>query len=338
MSPRLTQRADLSRDGRLTEVGKGGEGTVFDIEGRPDVVYKEYLPRTGLVLNRGAIEDLITVPARFSERHRNRILERTAWPNELVLDGDRVVGYLMPRIPAEYWRTHGAPHDPRRVACDWNYLTHRAQWQKSDSLVSDVPRIGITEILRLIADFAELMAILHTYEIVIGDVSGRNILWTDRPSLAVFLIDCDAFRPEGSDAVNPPKESPDWGDPSIDHSRTTRSSDVYKLALATYRSLWSQSSRFPPMSPNPIPEVPDAVVDLVWRSLAPEGRPSADEWARTIRQIIQFGDRPLVQLSRRTAATSRPEPATDAVPDVAAREAPGGEERGGGSRPVIPVR
>ena len=327
MSVPTIQRAQLAGPGQLSEIGKGGEGTVFDIAGRPDVVYKEYLPRTGLVLNRRALEQLMLSLDEFSEHERKRVLSRAAWPTEVVLEGDRVVGYVMPRIPDTYWRTHGAPHDPRRVPCDLNYLTHRAHWQASAAIVSDVPRLDVPHILQLIADLAETMSVLHRHSLVMGDVSGRNLLWTDRPGHTIFVIDCDAFRREGEDAVNPPKESPDWGDPVVQYSRTDRASDVYKLALAAYRSLAAKASRFPPMQPEPIDGVPDAFIDLLWRSLANQGRPSSDEWARTTRQIVQFGDRPLVTLNVPPAAGISG-PTTGREPGAS----------GPSSRPVIPVR
>ncbi len=340
------RRTDLAGPGVLTEIGKGGEGTVFDIAGRPGVVYKEYLPRTGLVLNRAALERLIARTADFTDHERQRIISRTAWPTDLVVDGARITGYVMPRIPETYWRTHGASHDPRRVPCDLNYLTYRAQWQTSKDLVSDVPRLDVPDILRLLADLSETMALLHRYGLVMGDVSGRNLLWTDRPALSVFVIDCDAFRPEGEEAVNPPKESPDWGDPAVKNGRTDRASDVYKLGLAAYRSLGARASRFPPMSPEPIEGVPDAVIDLIWRSIALDGRPSAAEWATTTRQLLQFGNRPVVAVN-----APRPSPPTDppaapathpngasAPASASVRDAPPPPSPSGPSgRPVIPI-
>lgn len=357
MSVPTIRRSDLAAPGVLTEIGKGGEGTVFDIAGRPDVVYKEYLPRTGLVLNRAALERLIARTADFTDHERKRIASRAAWPTDLVVDGARVTGYVMPRIPDTYWRTHGASHDPRRVPCDLNYLTYRAQWQTSKDLVSDVPRLDIPDILRLLGDLAETMALLHRHGLVMGDVSGRNLLWTDRPALSVFVIDCDAFRPEGEEAVNPPKESPDWGDPTVKNGRTNRASDVYKLGLAAYRALGARASRFPPMSPEPIDGVPDPVIDLIWRSIASDGRPSAAEWATTTRQLLQFGNRPVVAVnaprpsrpaappavqpaSADPAGASAPAqgnagdaPAPSSAGDASAAPGPSGS----GGRPVIPI-
>ncbi len=327
MSVPIIKRLDLAGSGQLVEIGRGGEGTVFDIAGRPDVVYKEYLPRSGLVPNRHALEQLIDKLSEFAQHERQRVLSRTAWPTEMVLDGNRVAGYVMPRIPNTYWRTYGAPHAPRRVPCDLSYLTHRAHWQSSTTLVSDVPRLETPHILQLIADLAETMSVLHQHELVMGDISARNLLWTDNPRHSVFVIDCDAFRREGEDAVNPPKESPDWGDPAVQYSRTNRASDVYKLALAAYRALTAKASRFPPMEPEPIDGVPDALISLMWRSLGNEGRPSSHEWARATRQITQFGDRPVLALN--------PQPPAPTATPVRKRE-PG--ESDPGSRPVIPVR
>lgn len=329
------QRSALAAPGMLTEIGRGGEGIVFDVAGMPGVVYKEYLPRTGVILNRDALERMIDLPRRLPASDQQRLATRSAWPSDIVVDGDRIVGYLMPRIPEAYWRTHGARHDPRKVACDWNYLTHRAHWQNSTSIVSDVPRLNTPDILRLIADLAGTMAILHRNGIVMGDISGKNLLWTDRPGLDVYAIDCDAFRPEGANAVNAPKESPDWGDPAVTHGRTDRASDVYKLGLAAYRALWSQASRTPPLRPGSRGDIPEEMVDLIWRSLSMQDRPNVDAWVRTTRQLIVFGDRPIVALH-----PSSPQ-AKGAMGGTSSgdRTPPANEEgKDGRGRPVIPVR
>jgi hypothetical protein len=331
-APRF-QRLDLSADGPLTELGKGGEGTVFDVAGRPDVVYKEFLPRTGHPPNMKALEELVTMATTFSPADQVIVRSRTAWPTALVMDGPRLVGHLMPRIPVAFWRTHGALHDPRRVACDLNYLTHRNQWQDNASIISDVPRLDAPQILRLVVSLSETMAMLHRHEIVLGDVSGRNLLWTDSPSPAVFVIDCDAFRKEGGAGVNHPKESPDWGDPTIENARTTRASDVYKLALASYRAIWSEGSRRPPSEPVAADGVPEAVVDLIWRSLAADDRPTAEEWARTTRQVLQFGDRPVVQVARNSS--QGPTSAAQTASPSPRRVRSEGDD--GGTRPTIRI-
>jgi hypothetical protein len=335
MTTSVVQRSDLGPPGSLIELGRGGEGVVFGLESDPAVVYKEYLPRTGLVLNGAALAHLVDLPEQLPAPDRAVIRSRTAWPTALVVDGSRLLGYLMPRIPGEYWRTHGALHDPRHVVCEWNYLTYRQQWAASSTIVSDVPVLPDDDIMKLLADLAKTTAVLHRHGIVMGDVSGRNLLWTDQPGAKVFVIDCDAFRPEGHDAVNPPKESPDWGDPAIERSATTRASDIYKLGLAAYRALWSATSGRPPASLAPKEGVPETIVDLILRSVRLEGRPTADEWALEMTSIVKFSGRPVVRLG--TAA--QPSAPTTGSPahDTTRGKPPTGPGTSGTGRPSIPV-
>jgi serine/threonine protein kinase len=242
----------------------------------------------------------------------------------------------MPRIPNEYWRTHGALHDPRKVVCEWNYLAYRKQWSSSSTIVSDVPVPADSDILKLLADLAKTMAVLHRHDIVLGDVSGRNLLWTDQPATTVFIIDCDAFRPQGHDAVNPPKESPDWGDPAVERSATTTASDVYKLGLAAYRALWSATAGRPPANLTPKDGVPDTIIDLILRSMRLEGRPTADEWARELTMLASFSGRPVVRLDRTPQPAPSPHaPAPSGTPRPAPSTDPGSPGTG---RPSIPVR
>ena len=334
MTTPVIQRHDLGPPGSLTELGRGGEGVVFDVTARPGTVFKEYLPRTGLVLRRDALERLVALPARMSASDQRVLASRTAWPTALVIDGARLAGYLMPRIPDIYWRTHGARHDPRHVVCDWNFLAYRQQWSGSEAIVSDVPRATGRQALELVMDLARTMRILHRYDLVMGDVSGRNLLWTDKPEPRVFVIDCDAFRPEGGDAVCPSKESPEWDDPEVSGSRTTRASDVYKLGLAAYRAIWAASAKRP-TGDLQLPEgVPDALADLVRRSVRPSGRPSAREWVDQLATALRFEGRPVVRID----AARRPGPGSDGPPTgpIAVTPTPRKEQPPGG-RPVIPT-
>lgn len=335
MTAPVVQRRDLGPPGSLTELGRGGEGVVFDVANRPGIVFKEYLPRTGLVLRRDALERLVALPQQMTEAERRIIMSRTAWPTTVVVDGARLIGYLMPRIPDPYWRTHGARHDPRRVVCDWNFLAYQKQWSASTAIVSDVPRIEGRQVVALVMDLAATMRVLHRHDIVMGDVSGRNLLWTDQPEPRVFSIDCDAFRPEGGDAVGPPKESPDWGDPEVTGSRTNVASDLHKLGLATYRAIWAAAAQRPPATMDVPDGIPDVVIDLIRRSMQPTGRPSAEEWCTQLANALRFEGRPVVRLDNTSVRRTSAGPATG---PITAHRPSRDDPPATGGRPVIPTR
>ena len=107
----------------------------------------------------------------------------------VVLDGGRLHGLLMPRVTPEFYRHHGLASSPQIVPCDWNYLSRRRQFEFNPVVYTNVPRLTVAQTLALVRDLATTMATLHRYGLVFGDVSARNILWTDRPSPRVVLID-----------------------------------------------------------------------------------------------------------------------------------------------------
>jgi hypothetical protein len=169
---------------------------------------------------------------------------------------------------------------------------------------------------------------LHKYEIVIGDISGRNLLWTDTPSLRVMVIDCDSFHPEGKVGVSPPKQSPDWEDPALKSPLTTMQSDIYKLGLAAYRGIWAATTDRPLAGNKPIPAVsdgvPEVVRSLIERSVGSGQRPTAQEWVDSLKQAVAFNGRPAIAIDQ-SGKISRP--ATDRSSEIPR-----------GKRPIIQMR
>ena len=80
---------------------------------------------------------------------------------------------------------------------------------------------------------ASVLAVLHRNELVYGDLSARNVLWTIRPEPAVLLLDCDGVRRVGKAAPARQLDSPDWDDPSS--TNQTIESDRYKFGLFVAR-------------------------------------------------------------------------------------------------------
>lgn len=265
----------------FVELGSGGEGRVFSIPGQRDVVYKEFLSLSATAPDTSALTTLIDLRNRWSPEDKAWLDQRTVWPRTAVMNGALLKGFLMPRIAGTYFRKHGVRSNPRVIPCEWNYLSFKDRYITNPNISSEVPRVKLHEVLDLIADLSRTIEILHSYDIVLGDVSGRNLLWTNSPSLQCLIIDNDSFRFTGSGGVASPKQSPDWEDPHLGQKPTSVDSDIYKLALAAYRALWSAGTNRP--SPSSLSEskrygVPDEVVDLIRRSTAKDGRPTAQEW------------------------------------------------------------
>lgn len=152
--------------GRL--LARGGEGSVYLVEGRPGQLAKVYTPA------KPDYEPKLTrmrqnpplAPGQTGGHHA------IAWPADLLYDkGGAFLGYLMPHVQ------HAVPlfdvFNPRR----------RAQ---------TLPGFDARYLHRTARNLAAAVAALHARDYVIGDLNESNVLVT--PSALVTLIDTDSFQ------------------------------------------------------------------------------------------------------------------------------------------------
>lgn len=155
-----------SRGQRLplgSSLGKGGEGSVFDVcdnRGLVAKVYHKPVSREGVVK--------LTNMVRL---RTDRLLSLAAWPVDLVYEKPGVViGLLMPKATGKAIHTLYGPKS--RLAefptADWRFLIHTA------------------------GNIARAFGVIHEHGHVIGDVNHGNLLVSDRAT--VRLIDCDSFQ------------------------------------------------------------------------------------------------------------------------------------------------
>jgi DNA-binding helix-hairpin-helix protein with protein kinase domain len=146
------------------ELGRGGEGSVFLVNGATDLVAKVYLkPPTAaridklLSMARGASSDLLKV---------------AAWPTDLLLDErSQPRGFLMPRV-------HGRED------------LHQLYTPKSRRRT--FPKADFRFMTRVAANLARAVGQIHERGHVIGDVNhGNALVGADG---TVRLIDCDSFQ------------------------------------------------------------------------------------------------------------------------------------------------
>ena len=307
---RTESLAALGHPSTFKELGKGGEGQVFAIPNRPDSVYKQFLQTAATAPGQGALQALIDLRTTMGADEQKWLAERTIWPEVIVVDQGRMRGFLMRKISSEYFRQQGIRISPRNVLCEWNLLAMRERYLRNPNVVSNVPNVEPFDALRLVLDLAKTVALLHKYKIIVGDMSGRNLLWTDKPTWRVLIIDCDSLRVDGSAGVASPKQSPDWDDPHLNGAATSQSSDIYKLGLAAFRGVWAATTDRPDHSvPLRAPSgVPDELARLVLASTSASNRPTAQEWVDKLQPSISFGGRPVVNVgnTQSTSATTAP--------------------------------
>jgi hypothetical protein len=292
----------LSALGAMSRLNAGANGTIhrltsFRLPDEPgDLVFKEYnLNAVQVAL--GGLERLAGLRLSLVAQRRAVLDEMTAWPLRAVVGpANEARGVLMKLIPGRYFEDMLLPSGTRdQVAREIQHMIFEPAVARRRQV--DVPADGdLRTRLRICERFAYLLSILHGANLVYGDVSARNLLYSLRPGPAVFLVDCDAARVRGSAAVNKQQHSPDWEPPErvAGQSVTT---DRYKLALFVLRVLTPGKGS----SLNRDWRAAAGVLDqrgLRLLRLALEGtpgdRPMAREWVLYLRAALGVAAMPMV--------------------------------------------
>lgn len=162
----------FTSDGKAIELGRqigtGGEGTVYEIQGRDDLVAKIYHePPTP-----EKAEKLIALARIGAER----LFNLSAWPMDVVSDKafgmkGNVLGFIMRRV-GQAEEVH-ALHSPK-------------------SRLQKFPEASWAFLIYAATNIARAVAVMHEHGFVVGDVNPKNILVTRKATIT--LLDCDSFQ------------------------------------------------------------------------------------------------------------------------------------------------
>ena len=224
------ERREIATLGELRVIGSGGEGTVYAHASDSSTVVKRYHGRAATLMLDGLLRQVHTLNAGF----RAYVQQRCCLPTAIIEEAGKAVGILMPSIPDEF---QFSPGDGSRHLRELQHLLFdHALKRLGESPPTDV------QLLELCRQWACTMSALHQANIIIGDVSPKNWLWTVHPSPGVYLIDCDSYRVRNCAPVLPQKQTPDWDDPKLPPgAQANMESDAYKLALLCCRVLLRDS-------------------------------------------------------------------------------------------------
>jgi DNA-binding helix-hairpin-helix protein with protein kinase domain len=145
------------------QLGKGGEGVVYEVVGQPGLVAKVYLR---------------DIPAERAEKLRAmsqlltpKLAALTAWPHDVLYGGgNKVTGFLMPKIRA---------HD-----------VHEVYGPKSRQQI--FPQADWRLLVRTALNTARAFAVVHEAGILVADVNHGGVMVS--ADATVRLIDCDSFQ------------------------------------------------------------------------------------------------------------------------------------------------
>lgn len=171
MNMRLfTAKGDLLRLGR--EIGRGGEGAVFEIVDRPELVAKLYHSPP----ERHKADKLVAMANACTDRLR-RV---SAWPIDTVhvAAGNRVCGFLMARVARQ--KDIHVLYGPKTRLRHYPDATYRF-------------------LVHVAANLARAFAVIHEHRHVIGDVNQGGVCVSAQGT--VTLVDCDSFQVQDQQRV-----------------------------------------------------------------------------------------------------------------------------------------
>jgi DNA-binding helix-hairpin-helix protein with protein kinase domain/Flp pilus assembly protein TadD len=276
-------------------IGVGGEGEVYDVAGRDDLVAKIYHEPP-----QPEKAEKLTVLARLGSE---RLFRLSAWPVDVLRErpDGQVVGFSMKKI-GDAEEVH-ALHSPKSRLlkfpdASWAFLIHVA------------------------TNIARAVAVMHEHGFVIGDVNPKNILVTRRAT--IHLLDCDSFqvtengrtfRCEGGFGEYTPPELQDVAFREVDRTQTH---DCFGLAVVIFQLLfmgrhpfsgcytgtgempleraiserrfaWGADAAQRQMQPPPgtlsLVAIPDEMAELFRRAFLTLKRPQPREWIEPLEQL-----------------------------------------------------
>lgn len=282
------------------ELGRGGEGVVFDIRSRPDLVAKVYLKPPS--------QDHADKLAAMVGIGNAGLLRIAAWPTETIHDPTgAVVGFSMPKVGGHepIFKLYGPRQRLQEFPkADWRFLIHAA------------------------ANAARAFSLVHSLGLVIGDVNHGNLVVGQ--DATVRMIDCDSFQlssghktwfcPVGVGTHQPPEMQ---GHDSFAGIPRTPNHDAFGLAVIVFQLLCMArhpfagrfvgpgeppsieeaiaASRYaysrdrartklePPPGSLPMDELTANIQELFEKAFAPtaarSGRPGAEEWVRALEDL-----------------------------------------------------
>lgn len=149
-----------------SELGSGGEGAVYEIRDRPDVVVKRYHKP----LDAAKSAKIVAMAKLGNER----LLKLTAWPTEPIQARSGtgpIAGFIMPKISGH--KQAFSLYGPKLR-------------------LQEFPTAGWQFLIRSAENAARAFKIVHENGQVIGDVNHGNLLVGSKAT--VQLIDCDSYQ------------------------------------------------------------------------------------------------------------------------------------------------
>ncbi len=160
-------------------LARAGEGTVYGVAHRPELAAKVFHPELkGLQSKLDKVSAMIESPPPGRVQPNGFVV--LTWPNALLLEGGRPIGFVMPRIDTA---TSVEIHTMSNPANRQDPLPGAPQWPRHATW---------GHLVNVAANLCLAVQTVHRVDAVIGDFQERNILVSD--TTQVTLVDCDSMQ------------------------------------------------------------------------------------------------------------------------------------------------
>jgi hypothetical protein len=204
--------------------------TITPLVDDPSLLLKRYRPGTCGSADDDRLDRLIAIPRRLGTEDRSQLRRASCWPVSRVVENGRTIGVLMPRAPDKFnaaLRSLTGIGERKPLAIDWLAKGSHQQAQRG------LPATTFDQRIKVCCDIAAVAAIMEREDIVYGDWSYANALWSVS-DFSGYLIDVDgcSFGPKQWIAT------PNWEDPLTPQGTLVDvHTDRYRLAVMIARCL-----------------------------------------------------------------------------------------------------
>ena len=232
-------------------IASAGEGTIYEVVGHPGLVAKVFhADLKDLDIKLAKVEAMIASPPDGAVQSDGFVV--LTWPTDLIGDGTRALGYLMPRIDTSNAVEIHTVSNPSNRA---NPLPNAPIWTAN---------VTWSHLVNVAANLCLAVEIVHLVNAVIGDFQERNILVND--TTRVTLVDCDSmqFTDDAGRQFPCGVARPEFTAPEltgVDLATTARSkpSDLFALAVHIHLLLMAGNHPFFRGEWTGVGEQPDAL-------------------------------------------------------------------------------
>jgi DNA-binding helix-hairpin-helix protein with protein kinase domain len=221
--------------------GRGGEGSVFEVVGRPQLVAKVFHSPPSVQKLTKIRDQIATDPQTLGNI--------SAWPRSVLRRGGNPVGFLMPFV-------RGKPVHLLYRPIDRKDHFPTASWQS---------------LVRVCQNIAAGFATLHDHGVLMADVNETNVVITDTGEAR--FIDCDSFQLRGKNGSIHVCDVgvPMWTPPELqgkDFTRVARTEkhDTFGMAVMLFQVLFMGRHPFAGVPKAPaLLEAPPTLEDCIQR-------------------------------------------------------------------------